>query len=154
MPNIAFTRAVRAHAIAPLLPVGPDLGLEARCLALNIYHEARSEPTIGQVAVAMVTLNRVADDAFPNTVCSVVKQGGYKRGSCQFSWYCDGKTDLPRNTKAWRRAQEVAYMVLFHGAADPTRGAMWYHTKYVKPRWARRLRRTKSIGVHVYYANG
>jgi spore germination cell wall hydrolase CwlJ-like protein len=29
------------------------------CLALNLYHEARSEDTASQIAVAEVTLNRV-----------------------------------------------------------------------------------------------
>ena len=29
-------------------------------LTLNVYHEARSEPQIGQLAVAHVTLNRAS----------------------------------------------------------------------------------------------
>lgn len=121
-------------------------------MALNIYHEARSEPVVGQVGVAMVTLNRVADDAFPSTVCGVVKQGGYKRSKrCQFSWYCDGKSDKPANAKAWRRALAVAYRALFHGFTDPTRGALWYHADYVSPRWARFMQRTTQIGRHLYY---
>ena len=50
------------------------------CLALNIYHEARDQPFIGQVAVAQVVMNRVHDDRYPNTVCEVVKQ------SPTYSW--------------------------------------------------------------------
>ena len=42
------------------------------CLALNVYFEARSEDVVGQYAVAEVTLNRVASDRFPDTVCDVV----------------------------------------------------------------------------------
>ena len=45
------------------------------CLAKNIYFEARNEPFAGQFAVALVTLNRVNDSAFPNTICKVVYQG-------------------------------------------------------------------------------
>jgi len=61
------------------------------CLATNIYFEARNEPFAGQFAVALVTLNRVNDTAFPNTICDVVYQGihtsdGFpKRDRCQFS---------------------------------------------------------------------
>ena len=45
------------------------------CLALNIYHEAKNQSFIGQVAVAQVVMNRVKDTRYPNTVCEVVKQG-------------------------------------------------------------------------------
>ena len=40
---------------------------EVNCLALNIYHEARNQPTVGKLAVAQVTMNRVKDVRFPNT---------------------------------------------------------------------------------------
>ena len=75
------------------------------CLARNIYWEARSEPYHGMVAVAQVTLNRVAHKSFPDDICDVVYQGptraSWKDSSvyypikhrCQFSWYCDGKSD-------------------------------------------------------------
>ncbi|HEY5624614.1 MAG TPA: cell wall hydrolase, partial [Gammaproteobacteria bacterium] len=48
------------------------------CLALAVYYEARSEPFLGQVAIAEVVLNRVGDPAYPADVCSVVQQGGTK----------------------------------------------------------------------------
>ena len=48
---------------------------QRECLARNIYFEARNEPFAGQFAVAMVTLNRVHDKQFPNTICKVVYQG-------------------------------------------------------------------------------
>ena len=48
---------------------------QVECLAKNIYFEARNEPFAGQFAVALVTLNRVSDTAFPNTICEVVQQG-------------------------------------------------------------------------------
>jgi spore germination cell wall hydrolase CwlJ-like protein len=45
------------------------------CLALNMYHEARSQGTAGLFAVSAVVLNRVNDTRFPNSVCEVVEQG-------------------------------------------------------------------------------
>ena len=68
-------------------------GNEKECLAENVYFEARGQGAAGWVAVAQVTLNRVQDKRFPNTICEVVKQGltyenGYPiKNKCQFSWY-------------------------------------------------------------------
>ena len=87
---------------------------DVHCLAENIYHEARGESTAGKMAVALVTLNRVEDKRFPNTVCGVVKQTKYYPSgridlhSCQFSWYCDGKSDKPIDKKCWEDALLIA----------------------------------------------
>ena len=95
------------------------------CLALNTYHEAKNQSLVGQIATAQVVMNRVEDKRFPNTICEVVKQGPTRpswedpkkeypiRHRCQFSWYCDGKDDTPKNEKAWRKAQDVAFLVLY-----------------------------------------
>ena len=122
-----------------------------RCLALNVYHEARSESKTGQVAVAAVTLNRVKSTVFPNSVCKVVKQGGQQRNRCQFSWWCDGKRDHPTEPMAWQEAQQVARLALQGATEDPTDGALYYHADYVKPRWARKLEHTARIGNHLFY---
>jgi spore germination cell wall hydrolase CwlJ-like protein len=136
-----------APSIAASKPVDEDL----KCLALNIYHEARSEPISGQIAVAKVTLNRVRSKAFPGSVCDVVKQGGQKRHRCQFSWWCDGKSDDPTEQQAWQRSLEIGQRVLANQTTDPTRGALYYHADYVKPRWARQFQRTAEIGRHLFY---
>ena len=76
---------------------------QMHCLATNIYHEARGESFAGKVAVANVTHNRVDSTKYPNTYCGVVYQAQMyvnwrgnevpARHKCQFSWYCDGKSD-------------------------------------------------------------
>ena len=67
------------------MPFGLVDDRELECLALNVYFEARSEPSEGQLAVAYTTLNRVADTQFPDSVCEVVQQGGEaKLHKCQF----------------------------------------------------------------------
>ena len=80
--------------------------IAATCLALNVYFEARSEPMIAQFAVAQVTMNRVASEKYPDNVCDVVWQ------KKQFSWTHDGKSDKPKEAKAWEVAQWVAKVVL------------------------------------------
>ena len=130
------------------------------CLALNIYHEAKNQSFLGQVAVAQVVMNRVKDTRYPNTVCEVVKQGlTYKwkpslpiKNRCQFSWYCDGKSDIPKNEKAWKKAQDYAYLVLYNRITiDVTEDATHYHATYVKPSWAKTKTRTTLIESHIFY---
>jgi len=134
------------------------------CLALNTYHEAKNQSLVGQIATAQVVMNRVADDRYPNTVCEVVKQGPTRpswedpakeypiKHRCQFSWYCDGKPDVPKNEKAWRKAQDVAFLVLYNKInLDVTEGATHYHATYVRPAWARTKTRTTRIEKHIFY---
>jgi len=122
------------------------------CLALNVYYEARSEPMDGQYAVAHVVLNRVANDAFPDDACKVVKQGYHKgRHKCQFSWYCDGKSDNPKDKMSWIVAQVVAYNTLYGYHKDNTHGATHYHATYVSPWWRKHYDKTVAHGSHIFY---
>jgi spore germination cell wall hydrolase CwlJ-like protein len=133
------------------------------CLAKNIYFEARNEPFAGQFAVALVTLNRVNDTAFPNTICDVVYQGihtndGFpKRNRCQFSWYCDGISDEIRNPKAYKMTQKIAnlailqYSKLKSEGLDFTEGARYYHTYEINPRWSQAYPKVGRIGDHIFY---
>ena len=117
------------------------------CLALNTYHEAKNQSMIGQIATAQVVMNRVADSRYPNTVCEVVKH------KCQFSWFCDGKSDEPRrDSKEWFKAQDYARIVLSGRIAlDVTEGATHYHATYVRPSWAKTKTRTTRIESHIFY---
>ena len=134
------------------------------CLALNTYHEAKNQSLVGQIATAQVVMNRVEDNRFPNTICEVVKEGPTRpswedpnkeypiKHRCQFSWYCDGKSDVPKNEKAWRKAQDVAFLVLYDKIKlDVTEGATHYHATYVKPAWAKTKKRTTRIDKHIFY---
>ena len=40
-------------------------------MALNIYHEAKNQSMLGQMAVGQVVMNRVEDSRFPDNVCDV-----------------------------------------------------------------------------------
>jgi len=122
------------------------------CLALNVYHEARSEPLQGQAAVAHVVLNRVASGRWPDDVCSVVHQG-YEKGrfKCQFTWYCDGKSDEPKEIVAWSKSVLVADQVLKGVVPDVTNGATHYHARYVNPYWSASLSKTVTYGSHLFY---
>lgn len=134
------------------IPLSDDLSRQIECLALNIYWEAKSEPVLGQIAVAAVTLNRVLDERYPSTICEVVRQGAPDRlHACQFSWWCDGKDDIPTERMPWRLALSLAASALLTGLPDPTHGALWYHADYVQPYWARRKKVVARIGRHIFY---
>lgn len=131
-----------------------DLPEDVHCLAQNIYFEARSEPLEGKLAVAHVVLNRAADHRFPDEVCDVVKQGGEsRRHRCQFSWWCDGRSDHPHEEEAWLESVVLAILVRTRQIEDPTGGALWYHATYVRPSWAMRLHPVALIGTHVFYGD-
>lgn len=135
---------------------------QLQCLATNIYHEARSEGVQGQRAVAWATLNRVAHPDYPDTVCDVVYQaetdenGNPLRNRCQFSWFCDGKSDEIRNQAAWNIANEIADDVMskYGRETDPTGGSIMYHADYVDPYWASNYKREVRIDSHVFYVKG
>ena len=132
---------------------------ELECMTMNIYFEAALESTAGKLAVAQVTLNRVKSNHYPNTVCSVVKQGRHHesgfpvRDRCQFSWYCDGKHDTPSMGKMWGESQKVAIYVLENAKLlDITDGATHYHADYIdSPRWASLRDKTMQIDTHIFY---
>lgn len=120
------------------------------CLALALYWEARGEGRQGMVAVGWVILNRVHSRDFPGTPCGVVRQGG-ERPPCQFSFWCDGKSDRPRNERSWYLAQIISAELLLQPPPDPTGGSLYFHTTGVRPPWMRTQTRTVQIGSHVFY---
>jgi N-acetylmuramoyl-L-alanine amidase len=120
------------------------------CLALAMYWEAKSEGPDGMRAVASVVLNRVAHPEFPDTVCGVVKQGG-ESPPCQFSWWCDGKSDRPTEARAWATATRIAEQALQSAPSDLTRGALFFHNTAIATPWRRERQRTVQIGRHIFY---
>jgi N-acetylmuramoyl-L-alanine amidase len=124
---------------------------ELVCLALAVYHEARSEPFLGQVAVAEVVLNRAQSKRYPDDVCDVVTQGGTVRHRCQFSYYCDGKPETPYNRLAWRRSVAIAKLTRNGVISADIGNATHYHATYVSPYWRNYYAQVATIGRHVFY---
>jgi len=121
---------------------------EIDCLADNIYYEAGYESEAGQVAVALVTLNRLNDPRYPKKVCDVVKQK--VNTTCQFSWVCL-KLGKLRNNDVYESARKVALHVYsnYENLIDITQGSLFYHANYVNPKW--KLQKTVVIGRHIFY---
>ena len=149
---------------------------ELHCMAQNIYFEANNQSKTGMIAVAQVTMNRVRDSRFPDTVCEVVFEGPIReswktrqdpgladedrifypiKNRCQFSWYCDGKADVipfPENNISWRKAQDVALEVMaFDRYGGIVEGATHYHADYVNPDWNKTITLVTKIDNHIFY---
>ena len=122
-----------------------DAIVELHCLALNIYHEARSESLEGKLAVGQVTMNRVRSAHYPNSICKVVWQRG------QFSWTHDGRSDRPHNPEAWNEALRIAMITCERNAHGLVGRATHYHAVYVRPYWTKAFRYVGRIGRHVFY---
>ena len=119
----------------------PVLSPELRCLADNIYFEAKGESFKGKLAVAVVTLNRVKSGNYPNTICKVVYQ------PYQFSW-----TKTKRkvtNFYAWTDSLLAATMAMEDPKILGNFQATHYHNTTVSPNWG--LRRVARIGQHIFY---
>ena len=154
MKNFIMTAVMLfAASMAQAQVITEDKHPEHYCLALNIYYEARGSNLADKAAVADVVLNRVEDTRYPNTVCDVVHDG-YRKGrrDCQFSWYCDGKSDTPRDQDRWFEAQMISWgMLEFDKYRGISEGATHYHATYVSPRWAKSLQMVGRIGAHIFY---
>ena len=134
---------------------------EILCLAQNIYFESGNQPMVGQIAVSHVVLNRVESNLYPDTICEVIHQGetyiNWKgnilpvRDRCQFSWYCDGKSDEPVDSKTWIASILLARRILDGEWSDVTEGATHYHADWAHPFWADSLKRTTTIDNHLFY---
>jgi spore germination cell wall hydrolase CwlJ-like protein len=120
------------------------------CLSRTIYWEARGADNAGMEAIANVVMNRVGHDGFPDTVCGVVKQGREK-GACQFSWWCDRRSDEAKDDKTYDLAKEVSRKALNGQLPDRTGGALYFHQRTVAPSWSKKYIKTAKIGTFVFY---
>ena len=110
-------------------------------LTLNIYHEARSEPEIGKLAVAHVTLNRAKGEQ--KSIEAVVT------APYQFSWTFQKKSYIPSEPSSLESSVAVALKALT--SRDFTQGSTFYHRTDVDPKWAAQKDFTAQYGSHKFY---
>lgn len=123
--------------------------LDVFCLAKNIFHEAGVEDELGMFAVAQVTINRVRNVNYPDTICDVVMQPS------QFSWTNDRdrRWTHPSGPK-WETAKRIARQVIKEGYRVPAlQSAMFYHADYSKPSWSDPDAVVAQVGTHIFYTS-
>ena len=138
------SRGTLAETVAELRSSDPG-SRELECLAAGIYFESKSEPLAGQLAVGQVIANRAnSGRRFPQSYCGVLFQRG------QFS-FIRGRSwpAVKRSSRQWQNAVAIARIVDQELHSSPVGEALFFHARYVSPRW--RLKRVASIGNHVFY---
>ena len=133
-----------AEMVADIGAAGaPSLEQQERCLASAVYYESKGEPLNGQLAVAQVVLNRVANGRFGQDICAVVKapkQFGFVRG---------GHFAPPARDRQWAIAKAIALIAIGGGWPEIAPDATHFHATRVNPRW--NLRQVATIGGHIFY---
>lgn len=145
--------------VKSILKIPYDMDNDYHCLASNIYWESRNQSLVGQMAVGQVAINRVDSDRYPESICGVVKQtkyypsGGINLHDCQFSWYCDGKSDLPleREQHIYEESFNLAVQLIDDRPLDVTEGSTHYHNDKVLPYWAKGFEHVTQIDNHIFY---
>lgn len=110
-------------------------------LTLNVYHEARGDTKIGQLAVAHVTLNR-----------ALQKKQGLEEvviAPYQFSWTFQKSTYVPRDSRAFLECMQTALYAMV--SDDFTEGATYYHRQDVEPDWSGEMTYIAQYGQHKFY---
>lgn len=120
----------------------PDLDRrEIQCLAQNIYHEARGEPTVGQIAVAQVTLRRA--ELRSQSICEAVLAPG------QFTWTAGPARAESDEPGAWTASVHIAILTRLSLVEDQSGGAThYYEWRRVRPQWAKEMTEAITLGAH------
>ncbi len=110
-------------------------------LTLNVYHESRGEPEIGQLAVAHVTLNRAIEER--KSIADVV------RAPNQFSWTFQKRSYVPLELNPLQESLRIALKAM--STPDFTKGSTYYHRDSVDPKWASHKSFIAQYGSHKFY---
>jgi N-acetylmuramoyl-L-alanine amidase len=155
-----YLLAIALIFTAPYTHASDENG-DAYCMAKNIYFEAGNQPVAGKIAVSHVVLNRMYSPSYPDNICDVIYQARWRtdwkgkevpvRHMCQFSWFCDGKSDDPVDSDTWMFSLMVANSVLNGDFSDITEGSTHYHADSVHPYWADSLNKVVTIDNHIFY---
>lgn len=111
------------------------------------YHESRSEPNKGVVAVMFVVLERVADEKrWGNTVKEVLRQPK------QFEYVSRGRhTEAVVEKERYKEIVLLAHKVVNGGIINPVPKANHFHTTNTKRVWTKKMREVAVIGNHAFF---
>lgn len=110
---------------------------EKDLMARLVHAEAKGEPFEGKVGVAVVVLNRVDSEKFPNTVTEVIKAKG------QFSPVANGSINKPASAESKKAVNQA--IALQHTS---TKATFFYNPKKTNDKWIKSLPVISRIGNH------
>jgi len=151
--------AAAASAPGPGPAARPDIDVvDAHWMALTMWGEARAEGETGMRAVGHVIDNRRR--AGMHGAAYVTDTVGR---AFQFSCWNPGDPnrdkmlDIDRlapdgaDYRSWRLARRLADEIMAGRSADPTGGALYYHSVEVAPAWSAGIAPARRIGSHLFF---
>ena len=131
--------------------------VDAHWMALTMWGEARSQGEDGMRAVGHVILNRrdkAGDSAFvTDTVSEAWQFSCWNAGDPNRALMLniDLLAEDSEDYRLWRAARRIADDILAGRSADPTGGALFYHTMAVSPAWSRGVSPVRRVGDHLFF---
>jgi spore germination cell wall hydrolase CwlJ-like protein len=142
---------------AELVPVEEIDVVDAHWMALTMWGEARNGGSEAMRAVGHVIDNRRRANTHGRYATETVS------AAWQFSAWNKNDPNYPammnidklrpdsEDHRMWVEAKRVASEILSGASADPTGGALFYHTAAVSPRWSAGLAPIRVIGGHLFF---
>ena len=136
----------------------PELDVvDAHWLALTMWGEARREGESGMRAVGHVIDNRrragMHGDFVTDTVSAPFQFSAWNPSDPNRARMMDlnGADGAGADARAWRLARQIAEDILAGRSADPTGGALYYHSVAVAPPWSAGVAPVARIGDHLFF---
>lgn len=129
-----------------------DYSEDLKYMAEALHFEDGNGPLVCQIVLGQTIMNRVDQARFPNTIKEVVHEDrGPAKFDCQFSYFCDGKSDIIPTAAAEIESYQVATKILFGGLPDLSNGAdHYYNPKLAAPDWGPLMTDTFMCGDHKF----
>ncbi len=152
--------AVEAEAPAPVAQAVPAEEIDvvdAHWMALTMWGEARNGGEEAMRAVGHVIDNRRRAGTHgryaTETVSAAWQFSAWNKDDPNYSAMMNIDTLRPDSGDyaMWLAAKRVAGEILSGASADPTGGALFYHTAAVSPRWSSGLAPVRVIGGHLFF---
>ena len=147
---------VQAPAAEPAAEPEIDV-VDSRWMAVTIWGEARGGGEAAMRAVGHVIDNRSRAGLQSRYVTDTVSE------AFQFSCWNAGDPNREammnvdslrpdsQDHRMWLAAKRLAEEILSGRSADPTGGALFYHTTAVSPGWSAGIPPTRQIGSHLFF---
>lgn len=130
-------------------------------MAQNVYfHRGHINTEAGKKAITAVVFNRMNDCSrpWPRSIRAVITSGKERGKNCDFSWQCDGRSDVPEDMERFEKdlvlAKKWLREYLDGTFEDPTEEATWFlYKENSKPRsWPEGLTATATFGQYTFYS--
>ena len=157
-PHVERAAAPEAPAPAPEIVPAEEIDVvDAHWMALTMWGEARNGGEEAMRAVGHVIDNRHRAGTHGTYVTEAVSEAYqfscWNKGDPNYAAMLniDGLRPGSRDQLMWLAARRLADEILSGRSADPTGGALFYHTAAVSPRWSAGLMPDRVIGGHLFF---